>query len=131
MVVSSLVVKGWRRVFVDFGFAIIIYTAVGLNREVFFDNFEVLALISTILFVTIFGLGSFYRIVSKRLNINKQIAVSQNLLLTIKSSGFTASTSLVIFGKEAAIPSAILSILVLVYLLYLSISNDLKQKLWK
>ena len=53
--------------------------------------------------------------------------VSQKLLLTIKSSGFTASASMAIFGREAAVPSAVLAVLVLVYLLYLSIRNEIKQ----
>lgn len=112
---------------VDFGFALIIYTAVGLNRSVFFENFEILALISFIFAVSMFGLGSLHGFISKRLNTKKETIVSQNLLLTVKSSGFTASTSMAVFGKDAAVPSAILAVLVLVYLLYLSIRNQLKS----
>jgi BASS family bile acid:Na+ symporter len=111
---------------VDFGFALIIYTAVGLNRSVFFENFEILGLITFIFVISMFGLGSLHGFISKRLNTKKEIIVSQNLLLTVKSSGFTASTSMAIFGKEAAVPSAILAVLVLIYLLYLSVRNELK-----
>jgi len=116
---------------VDFGFALIIYTAVGLNRSVFFENFEILALISFIFILSMFGIGALHGIISKRLKTTKEIAISQNLLLTVKSSGFTASTSMAIFGKEAAIPSAILAVLVLVYLLYLNIRSEVNAKLKK
>jgi len=113
---------------VDFGFALIIYTAVGLNRSVFFENFEVLAVLSIIFIISMFGLGGIHKYLSNRIKTNKKIAISQNLLLTIKSSGFTASASLAIFGKEAAVPSAVMAVLVLVYLLYLSLINELKKR---
>ncbi|MGD9995207.1 MAG: bile acid:sodium symporter family protein [Salinivirgaceae bacterium] len=122
------VVEKTRGHLVDFGFALIIYTAVGLNREVFFGNFEVLALISFILLLMMFGLGTLYEWLARRFKIASPKSVSQKLLLTIKSSGFTASASMAIFGREAAIPSAVLAVLVLVYLLYLSIRNDIKQQ---
>ncbi len=120
------VVEKTRGHLVDVGFALIIYTAVGLNREVFFGNFEVLALISFILLLMMFGLGTLYEWVARRLKIAAPKSVSQKLLLTIKSSGFTASASMAIFGREAAIPSAILAVLVLVYLLYLTMRQTLK-----
>ena len=37
---------------VDFGFAIILFTAIGLNRQVFFSNFDILALVSLVLFLS-------------------------------------------------------------------------------
>jgi BASS family bile acid:Na+ symporter len=123
------VVEKIRGKVVDFGFSLIIYTAVGLNRDVFFQNFEVLALISIILLLAMFGLGTLYEIISHKMRIEPEKAVSQKLLLTIKSSGFTASASMAIFGREAAIPSAVMAVLVLVYLLYLSIRNDIKQRI--
>lgn len=124
--VYPLVEKARGRV-VDFGFALIIYTAVGLNRSVFFGDFKVLAAISVILITTIFGLGMLHEWLSAKMGMAPPKAISQKLLLTIKSSGFTASASMAIFGREAAIPSAVLAVLVLVYLLYLSIRNDIKQ----
>lgn len=114
---------------VDFGFALIIFTAVGLNRDVFFQNYEVLLSISVVLILSMFLLGFLHEKYSKMKHVPQPILVSQNLLLTIKSSGFTASTSLAIFGQDAAVPSAVLAVLVLVYLIYLSIRNKRKAKL--
>lgn len=114
---------------VDFGFAILIFVAVGMNRQVFFSDPEVLLLVGvTILFAT-FGLGALYNVVAVRLKVPKDLAVTQNMLSTIKSSGFSVFTALTFFGKEAAIPSAVLAVLVLVYLIYLSVkSNGKKHK---
>ena len=115
---------------VDWGFALLIYTAVGLNRQVFFSNFEVLLLVSLVLFLGIFGLGWFYEMFSRKVGIPAPIAMTQNLLVTVKSSGFAVVTALTLFGTEAAIPSAVMAVFVLMYLLYLSIRkefNDTKK----
>lgn len=113
---------------VDWGFAIIIFTAVGLNRQVFFSNFDILGLVAIVLFLSLFGLGFIYEKLAPALGISPQVAVTQNLLLTIKSSGFAVVTALTLFGEEAAIPSAVLAIAVLAYLLFLNIRNDMRLK---
>ncbi|MCK5222766.1 MAG: hypothetical protein KAR14_14360 [Candidatus Aminicenantes bacterium] len=113
---------------IDIGFAFIIFIAVGLNRRVFFSDMNALILISSILLLATFGLGFFFMRVSGRYFGNKKENISQMLLLTIKSSGFTAATSLALFGERAAIPSAIMSVVILVYLLFLSIRNDIKSQ---
>ena len=114
---------------VDWGFALLIFTAVGLNRQVFFSNFEILFLVSLVLFLSIFGLGWLYEFIAARLGINKEVAMTQKLLLTIKSSGFAVVTALTLFGKEAAIPSAVMAVFVLLYLLYLSFRMTYRKRL--
>ncbi|MRT93728.1 bile acid:sodium symporter family protein [Ancylomarina sp. 16SWW S1-10-2] len=112
---------------VDWGFALLIFTAVGLNRHVFFSNFDILFLVALVLFLSIFGLGWVYEKITTMLGVDKKIAMTQNLLLTIKSSGFAVVTALTLFGKEAAIPSAVMAIFVLLYLLYLSFRMEFRK----
>lgn len=114
---------------VDWGFAIIIFTAVGLNRQVFFSDISVLLKASLVLFISLFILGEGFMLLMKKVRGNTPLNITQNLLLTIKSSGFSVVTAMTLFGEEAAIPSAILAVFVLLYLLYLSFKQDIKQKL--
>ncbi len=108
----------------DWGFAFIIFVAVGLNRHVFFDISGVLLKSILILLILTFGLGAIYVWMNKIFKwVDSRTEVSQKLLLTIKSSGFTATTSLALFGKEAAVPSAIMAVMVLVYLIYLGLKK--------
>ena len=111
---------------VDFGFAILIFVAVGMNRQVFFSDPKVLLLVGVTILIATFGLGTLYNIVAARLKVPKDLAVTQNMLSTIKSSGFSVFTALTFFGKEAAIPSAVLAVMVLVYLIYLSVMGNYK-----
>lgn len=117
-------IEQYRGRITDWGFAFIIFVAVGLNRHVFFETSAVLFKSIFLLFVLTFVLGYVYSQLNNKFNwVDSRTEVSQNLLLTIKSSGFTATTSLALFGKEAAIPSAVMAVMVLVYLIYLSLKK--------
>lgn len=113
---------------VDWGFAIIIFTAVGMNRDVFFSDPKILFLSLIVLLSGTFVIGSLFEFFSKKAGISYERNITQVLLLTIKSSGFSVVTAMTLFGKEAAIPSAILAVVVLLYLLYLSIRLEIKKK---
>lgn len=113
---------------VDWGFALLIFIAVGLNRKVFFSEPGILLKIALILFLTHFALGIAYEKISRVLKRNEIKAMSENLLLTIKSSGFAVVTAITLFGQKAAIPTAGLAIFVLLYLLFLSFRMELNKK---
>jgi len=108
---------------VDWGFAILIFVAVGLNRQVFFSSPTLLLSIAGILLVTIFGLGHFTNMVARYLKTHKDKRIPMVMLVGIKSSGFSVFTALTLFGKEAAIPSAVMAVVVLLYLIFLSIKS--------
>ncbi len=123
------VVQEIRGRVVDWGFALLIFVAVGLNRHVFFSEPRILVLVSLTLFIGIFILGSAYRIIAKKIGIDDSTIRTQIMLVTIKSSGFSVFTALALFGKEAAIPSAVLAVMVLFYLIFLSISERINPSL--
>jgi len=115
-------VEKYRGQVVNWGFALIIFTAIGLNRNVLFSDISILVKSSIIMILVTFGIGSLLKLILKN-KVNSKLIISTQLMLTIKSSGFAIATSLAIFGERAAIPSAFLSIYVLIYLLFLSFTN--------
>jgi BASS family bile acid:Na+ symporter len=121
------VISKIRGKIVDIGFALIIFTAVGMNRQVFFQNYDILLLISFVLLAGTFGIGSLYEYFMKKTKQHNEITTAQILLLTIKSSGFSVVTAFTLFGEKAAIPSAVLAVIVLLYLLFLSSRIELKK----
>jgi len=112
---------------VDWGFALLIFIAIGLNRQVFFSEPEILFRIAIILVIMHFVLGIAYEKIALIFSKNLIKTTSQNLLLTIKSSGFAVVTALTLFGQKAAIPTAGLAIFVLLYLLFLSFRQGNKD----
>lgn len=111
---------------VDWGFAVIIYTAIALNRDLIFEQFNSVVISSVILFVAIFVSGTILLIISKN-NKDKQSVISKNLMLTIKSSGFAIATTLILFDQSSAIPAAVMSIFVLLYLITMNIRYHKKN----
>ncbi len=130
LIAQLLRVKYWfpiiqrvRGKVVDWGFAFLIFVAVGLNRDVVYDDPKKLLLVGFVLFIGLFGLGIAYEFLAKKFKVEPSIRLTQNMLATIKSSGFSVFTSLTLFGKEATIPSAVLAVMVLFYLIFLSIKS--------
>ena len=112
----------------DWGFATIIFIAVGINNKVFFTEPAMLLQISAVLFITHFVVGLAYEKVMKKYLKDDSKLISENLLVTVKSSGFAVVTAITLFGQRAAIPTAVLAIFVLFYLLFLLFRQDLKGK---
>lgn len=105
---------------VDYGFALIIYTAVSLNHDLLLSDFQTVLISSVILFAAIFVSGAILLILQGK-NKFKQKNISRNLMLTIKGSGFAVATTLVLFEQKSAVPAAVMSVLVLLYLLSMNL----------
>jgi len=106
-----------RGTVVDIGFSLIIYTSVGLNSHVFYNDLLLLGeLVLTFLVIMFFG-GKLVELVLKN-KINNDIIIADKLIFSIKSSGFAVVTSIQVFGNEAAVPATVMSVMVLVYLLF-------------
>jgi len=101
---------------VNWGFAIIIYTIVGLNREAIFSELDLVFKISLVLFITMFVVGFLYEKITRKF-IKRETRISHNLMLTLKSSGYAAGLALVVFGERSALPAAFLAVFVLLYLI--------------
>ena len=68
-------------------------------------------------------LGYLYTKIADKVGVSHSIITSQSMLVAIKSSGFSVFTAITLFGKEAAIPSAVMAVVVLLYLIYLSLKS--------
>jgi BASS family bile acid:Na+ symporter len=109
---------------VNWSFFLIVYTIVGLNREVFLSQPLSLIPAAGISLATIFLLGYFIERVGRRLRINPKIVTSMVLLGTSKNAGFAGGLALALFDKQTAIPSTITTIFMLINVIML----DLKKR---
>ncbi len=113
---------------VNWGFAVIIFTAVGINRDVLLSDYRLILNVALIFFIGIFVLGQAFDIISRKLGMKTEDSMSYNLLLTIKSSGFSVVTAIAIFNNSAVVPSAVMSIFVLLYLLFLTFQKSYRER---
>ena len=120
-------VEKWRGTIVNWGFFLVVFTVVGLNREVFLEQPQVIGLASAVAAVSIFVLGSLMELALKRLQVERTIGISLTLMGTVKNSGAAAAIALTLFGEEASIPAAVVSAFNVLYLIYLGLRAERKR----
>jgi len=76
------VVEKVRGRVVDWGFALLIFVAVGVNRQVFFSDPVILLLVSAVLFVSTFGLGFVFDYLSINFGTDRATRIARNMLAT-------------------------------------------------
>jgi bile acid:Na+ symporter, BASS family len=113
-----------RGTLVNWGFFIVVFTVVALNRDVFFGEPRILLGTALIALLTTFGLQVVLELVLPRLGADRATSISLLLMGTLKNTGFAAATALTLFGSRAAVPGAVVTILNVVYLIALSLRYE-------
>jgi BASS family bile acid:Na+ symporter len=97
----------YKPITVNLAFAVLIFTVVGVNRSVFFDDFSlVIALVFLSLMRTLF-IGSTAYYVGKRSGIEKSRNVTYTLFASYKNLGLAIVIAFGLFGSMATIPATI------------------------
>jgi len=108
----------------NWSFFVVVYTMVGLNREVFFSRPSSLIPVAAIAAASTFLLGYVIERVGWLLRIDPKRVTSIVLLGTLKNAGFASGLALILFNEQMAVPSTIFTIFMLCYIILL----DLKKR---
>jgi len=109
----------------NWSFFLIVYTIIGLNRELFFDRPIALLLPALIALSSTFLLGWGIEWVSRLLRVDSQTVISLVLLGTHKNTGLAAGLALTLFSEKTAVPATVTTIFMLVYMIWLSFRQRL------
>ncbi len=118
----------YKGLITNWGFFVVIYTIIGLNRTVFFKDPVFILPVIIICFIGTFVLGAFIEIICHSLKVEKPLRISINLLGTQKNAGTAAGIGLVLFGKTAALPAAVFTIFMIVYFISLGLRQQWQRK---
>ena len=110
---------------VNWSFFLIIYTIVGLNKEIFLRDPVSLIPLVFISAICTFILGYIIEKTNIRLGITDKKIMSLMLLGTSKNSGFAAGIAITIFSVESTVPSTITTIFMLLYVIFLDLRKHL------
>jgi len=116
-----------RGVLTNWSFFIVIYTVVGVNRDVFFSQPLSLLPAAILTIMTTYLLGYIIEKVGKMLRTNPQQVTSMLLLGTSKNAGFSAGLALTLFGKKTAIPITVQTVMMLSYIIFLDLQKSRKR----
>jgi BASS family bile acid:Na+ symporter len=114
-------VERWRGKVVNWAFFLVIFTIIGLNREVFLRQPQVVVLLAVITVATSFGLGFVLEKALEKLQLDRSTRVTYVLMGTLKNGGFAGATALALFGERASVAPAVGAAIVVPYLLWLGI----------
>jgi BASS family bile acid:Na+ symporter len=113
-----------RGTIVNWGFFLVTFTVVGLNREVFLGQPKVLVRASIVGFLSIFALGYLLGLALKWLGVPRAERVSFTLMGTVKNSGFAAATALALFSDKASVPGTVVSVFIVLYLIWIGVQAE-------
>jgi len=126
-----LLFKGWHKPIApfkgpitDWSFFFIIYTIVGLNRQIIIGNPALILPVAAIAFLSIFVLGYLIDTVGRLIRVERKTLISLTLLGTLKNYGLSGGLALVFFNRESSLPSAVCSIFLVFFIIWM----DYRQK---
>ena len=103
----------------NWGFFIVLYSIIGVNRDLIFSQPLTIIPVAGIAFATTFVLGWIIQKIGVLFNVDKENIVSLVLQGTLKNQGISGGLAIALFAKEAAVPSAVYSIFMILYIMWL------------
>jgi BASS family bile acid:Na+ symporter len=121
-----LIREGWREriapyrgTVTNWSFFVVLYTLVGLNRNMILGQTSTLLPITAISIFTTFILGFLIDWIGSRFHLLRETRTSLVLLGTLKNQGMAGGIALTMFSQEAALPAAVSTMVMIVYIIWL------------
>jgi BASS family bile acid:Na+ symporter len=111
----------WKGTLTNWSFFLIVYTIIGLNRQLFFEKPGALILPAGIALACTFILGWVIEKIGRLQGVDPQTITTMVLLGTHKNTGLAAGLALSLFSDKTAVPATITTIFMLVYMIRLSL----------
>jgi len=108
----------------DWSFFVVLYTIIGLNRNLIFSKPQMIMPIAVMFFVSIFLLGYLIEKACSIFKVDQNNTVSLMLLGTLKNQGIAGGLAISLFPRETAFPAAVSSMVMILFLIWL----DIRQK---
>ncbi|MBP1713898.1 MAG: hypothetical protein H6Q42_2101, partial [Deltaproteobacteria bacterium] len=109
----------WKGPLTNWGFALVTYTIVGLNRNLFLSQPLLIAPVAFIAMASTFLLGFGIERFGRLLRVDKEKMISLVLLGTHKNTGLAAGLALSLFSDKTALPATVSTIFMIVYIIWL------------
>ena len=110
-----------RGLLTDWGFFIVLYSMIGVNRDLIFSQPLLIAPIAMVVLAATFVLGFVIEKIGVLAKVDKKNRISLVLLGTLKNQGIAGGLAIALFEKEAALPSAVYSVFMILYIMWLDL----------
>ncbi|MCK7508319.1 MAG: hypothetical protein MZV70_32550 [Desulfobacterales bacterium] len=110
-----------RGLLTDWGFFIVLYSMIGVNRDLIFSQPLLIVPIAMVVLAATFVLGFVIEKIGVLAKVDKKNRISLVLLGTLKNQGIAGGLAIALFEKEAALPSAVYSVFMILYIMWLDL----------
>jgi|WetSurSiteA1Bulk_404760.scaffolds.fasta_scaffold10231_2 bile acid:Na+ symporter, BASS family len=117
----------WKGTLTNWSFALVTYTIVGLNRNLFLGQPLLIAPVALIALASTFLLGFGIEAIGRLLGVGREKKISLMLLGTHKNTGLAAGLALTLFSDKTALPATVSTIFMIVYIIWLSLKGRRAQ----
>jgi len=124
----KLYIDKWRGMIINWGFFVVIFSVVGVNRDVFLKDYHVLIPVSLVAIISSFGLAAVVETLGKKFGIAARERHSYLLFSTIKTSAFAAAVGLALYNEAVSVPGAVISAWYALYFIFLGIKGEKIKK---
>jgi len=100
----------WRDTAINWCVFIVTFTIIGLNREIFFGQPDVLLRVVIIAAAATFGIGHATHYIARKLHIDDPTSVSWMIMSTRKNTGLASVVAIAFLSERAAFPAAVCAI---------------------
>jgi BASS family bile acid:Na+ symporter len=108
-----------RGAITNWSFFVVLYTMIGLNRDMILIHTTTLLPVVFVTVITMFILGLLIDWVCHLFQISTETRTSLVLLGTLKNQGLAGGLALTLFGQEASLPAAVSTIVMIFYVIWL------------
>jgi BASS family bile acid:Na+ symporter len=112
-------IESSRGAITNWSFFLILYTMIGLNHNIILNRSTTLLTVALISIITTFILGFLIDWVCSLFHIPRETRTSLVLLGTFKNQALAGGLALTLFAKEASLPAAVSSVIMVVYFIWL------------
>jgi len=113
-----------RGALTNWSFALITYTIVGLNRDLFLGQPWSLLSPIAIALISTFVLGEVISRIARLVGLRRDLTISLVLLGTLKNAALAGGLALNLFDQQTAVPATVCAIFLIIYFIWLSFCHD-------
>ena len=114
-------VEQWRGAVVNWVFALLFFTVIGLNRDGLLSEPQTVLRALLVALLCSLGISVVFEQFLRRMELTEARRRTYILLATIKNTSLAAATALSLLGKRAALPAAVVSAANVGYMMWLNI----------
>jgi BASS family bile acid:Na+ symporter len=113
-----------RGALTNWSFALITYTIVGLNRDLFLGQPWALLSPIAIALISTFVLGEIITRIARLAGLRRDLTISLVLLGTLKNAALAGGLALNLFNQPTAVPATVCAIFLIIYFIWLSFWHE-------